>query len=560
MTGTITGWIPVIIVLIALAGVYVPLGNYMARVFTGPGQAGPGQSGSAHTGFEKLVYRLTGVNPDGQQKWTRYAASVLAFSTISLVFLYLLQRVQQWLPLNHGKEPVTWDQAWNTAVSFTTNTNWQSYSGEVAMSILTQMAGLAVQNFVSAAVGITVAIALIRGLANRLGNGEIGNFWVDLTRAVFRVLLPMAVIGAVLLISQGAIQNFHAPTTVQTITGGQQTIPGGAVASQEVIKELGTNGGGYFNANSAHPYENPNAWTNMLEIFLILVIPVSLTRTFGKMIGDTRQGWAVLAAMAVLYFGSLAVVMSSETSLAAFQGGGMEGKEYRLGVLPSSFFAVTTTMTSTGAVDSFHSSYHPLAGGMLILDMMLGEISPGGVGTGLYGMLMIALLSVFVAGLMVGRTPEYLGKRIGVSEITKVSLYILVMPALVLAGVGVSAMLPSTRDAVSASGPHGFSDLVYAYTSASNNNGSAFAGFGADTPWFNITLGLCMLLGRFLPIIMALALAGDFATQKPAAETAGTLPTHHPQFVGVMVGIAIIVGALTFLPTLVLGPLTEALS
>ncbi|WP_426718269.1 potassium-transporting ATPase subunit KdpA [Corynebacterium auriscanis] len=555
MTGTITGWIPVIIVLIALAGVYVPLGNYMAKVFTGPGQ-----SGSAHTGFEKLVYRLTGVNPDGQQKWTRYAASVLAFSTISLVFLYLLQRVQQWLPLNHGKEPVKWDQAWNTAVSFTTNTNWQSYSGEVAMSILTQMAGLAVQNFVSAAVGITVAIALIRGLANRLGNGEIGNFWVDLTRAVFRVLLPMAVIGAVLLISQGAIQNFHAPTTVQTITGGQQTIPGGAVASQEVIKELGTNGGGYFNANSAHPYENPNAWTNMLEIFLILVIPVSLTRTFGKMIGDTRQGWAVLAAMAVLYFGSLAVVMSSETSLAAFQGGGMEGKEYRLGVLPSSFFAVTTTMTSTGAVDSFHSSYHPLAGGMLILDMMLGEISPGGVGTGLYGMLMIALLSVFVAGLMVGRTPEYLGKRIGVSEITKVSLYILVMPALVLAGVGVSAMLPSTRDAVSASGPHGFSDLVYAYTSASNNNGSAFAGFGADTPWFNITLGLCMLLGRFLPIIMALALAGDFATQKPAAETAGTLPTHRPQFVGVMVGIAIIVGALTFLPTLVLGPLTEALS
>lgn len=555
MTGTITGWIPVIIVLIALAGVYVPLGNYMAKVFTGPGQ-----SGSAHTGFEKLVYRLTGVNPDGQQKWTRYAASVLAFSTISLVFLYLLQRVQQWLPLNHGKEPVKWDQAWNTAVSFTTNTNWQSYSGEVAMSILTQMAGLAVQNFVSAAVGITVAIALIRGLANRLGNGEIGNFWVDLTRAVFRVLLPMAVIGAVLLISQGAIQNFHAPTTVQTITGGQQTIPGGAVASQEVIKELGTNGGGYFNANSAHPYENPNAWTNMLEIFLILVIPVSLTRTFGKMIGDTRQGWAVLAAMAVLYFGSLAVVMSSETSLAAFQGGGMEGKEYRQGVLPSSFFAVTTTMTSTGAVDSFHSSYHPLAGGMLILDMMLGEISPGGVGTGLYGMLMIALLSVFVAGLMVGRTPEYLGKRIGVSEITKVSLYILVMPALVLAGVGVSAMLPSTREAVSASGPHGFSDLVYAYTSASNNNGSAFAGFGADTPWFNITLGLCMLLGRFLPIIMALALAGDFATQKPAAETAGTLPTHRPQFVGVMVGIAIIVGALTFLPTLVLGPLTEALS
>ena len=550
MSGSITGWIPVITVIIALAAFYVPLGNYMATTFTA----------KKHNGFERGFYRLIGVKPDGQQKWTRYCASLLAFSAISVVFVYLLQRVQQWLPLNHGKEPVHWDQAWNTAVSFTTNTNWQSYSGEEAMTILTQMAGLAVQNFVSAAVGITVAIALIRGLANRMGNGQIGNFWVDLTRAVFRILLPMAIIGAILLISQGAIQNFHAPTTVETITGGQQTIPGGAVASQEVIKELGTNGGGYFNANSAHPFENPNAWTNMLEIFLILVIPVSLTRTFGKMVGDTRQGWAVLAAMAVLYFSSLAVVMSSETSLAAFQGGGMEGKEYRLGVLPSSFFAVTTTMTSTGAVDSFHSSYHPLAGGMLILDMMLGEISPGGVGTGLYGMLMIALLSVFVAGLMVGRTPEYLGKRIGVSEITKVSLYILVMPTLVLAGVGISAMLPDTRESVSADGPHGFSDIVYAYTSASNNNGSAFAGFGADTPWFNITLGLCMLLGRFLPIVMALALAGDFAKQKPAAENAGTLPTHRPQFVGVMVGIAIIVGALTFLPTLVLGPLTEALS
>ena len=550
MSSTFTGWIPVIIVLIALAGVYVPLGNYMAATFTS----------LKHTAFEKACYHLIGVNPNGKQKWTQYAASVLAFSLISVVCLYLLQRLQQWLPLNHGKQPVHWDQAWNTAVSFVTNTNWQSYAGEEAMSIFTQMAGLAVQNFVSAAVGLTVAIALIRGLANQVGSGTIGNFWVDLHRAVFRILLPLALIGAVLLISQGVIQNFHAPTTVATITGGQQTIPGGAVASQEVIKELGTNGGGYFNANSTHPFENPNAWTNMLEIFLILVIPVSLTRTFGKMVGDTRQGWAVLAAMAVLYFTSLVVVMSCETSLSALHGGGLEGKEYRLGVLPSSFFAVTTTMTSTGAVDSFHSSYHPLAGGMLILDMMLGEISPGGVGTGLYGMLMIAILSVFVAGLMVGRTPEYLGKRIGVSEITKVSLYILVMPALVLAGVGISALLPSTRESISATGPHGFSELVYAYTSASNNNGSAFAGFSADTPWFNITLGLCMLLGRFLPIIMALALAGDFANQKPAAETAGTLPTHRPQFVGVMVGIAIIVGALTFLPTLVLGPLTEALS
>ena len=550
MSNVIMGFVPVIIVMAALAILYIPLGNYMGRVFTT----------DKHLGVERGFYRAIGVRPEANQHWTKYTASVLSFSAVSVIFVYLLQRVQQWLPLNHGKGPVSPDQAWKTAVSFTTNTNWQSYSGEEAMTVLTQMAGLAVQNFVSAAVGIAVAVALVRGLANRHGDGNIGNFWVDLTRTVLRVLLPIAAIGAILLISQGAIQNFSAPQTIQTVTGGSQTIPGGAVASQEVIKELGTNGGGYFNANSAHPFENPNAWTNMLEIFLILLIPVSLTRAFGVIIGDKRQGWAILSTMAVLYFISLAVVMSSETALQTFQGGGLEGKELRFGVLPSSFFAVTTTMTSTGAVDSFHSSYSPLAGGMLMLNMLLGEISPGGVGSGLYGMLIIAILTVFIAGLMVGRTPEYLGKRIGVSEITKVCLYILVMPVLVLAGVGISTMLPSTLDSVSADGPHGFSDLIYAFTSASNNNGSAFAGFGADTPWFNMSLGFAMLFGRFLPIVMVLGLAGDFAKQRPAAETAGTLPTHRPQFVGLTVAIAIIVSALTFLPTLVLGPLTEALS
>lgn len=550
MSNVIMGFVPVIIVMAALAILYIPLGNYMGRVFTT----------DKHLGVERGFYRAIGVRPEANQHWTKYTASVLSFSAVSVIFVYLLQRVQQWLPLNHGKGPVSPDQAWNTAVSFTTNTNWQSYSGEEAMTVLTQMAGLAVQNFVSAAVGIAVAVALVRGLANRHGDGNIGNFWVDLTRTVLRVLLPIAAIGAILLISQGAIQNFSAPQTIQTVTGGSQTIPSGAVASQEVIKEMGTNGGGYFNANSAHPFENPNAWTNMLEIFLILLIPVSLTRAFGVIIGDKRQGWAILSTMAVLYFISLAVVMSSETALQTFQGGGMEGKEMRFGVLPSSFFAVTTTMTSTGAVDSFHSSYSPLAGGMLMLNMLLGEISPGGVGSGLYGMLIIAILTVFIAGLMVGRTPEYLGKRIGVSEITKVCLYILVMPVLVLAGVGISTMLPSTLDSVSADGPHGFSDLIYAFTSASNNNGSAFAGFGADTPWFNMSLGFAMLFGRFLPIVMVLGLAGDFAKQRPAAETAGTLPTHRPQFVGLTVAIAIIVSALTFLPTLVLGPLTEALS
>lgn len=550
MSNVIMGFVPVIIVMAALAILYIPLGNYMGRVFTT----------DKHLGVERGFYRAIGVRPEANQHWTKYTASVLSFSAVSVIFVYLLQRMQQWLPLNHGKGPVSPDQAWNTAVSFTTNTNWQSYSGEEAMTVLTQMAGLAVQNFVSAAVGIAVAVALVRGLANRHGDGNIGNFWVDLTRTVLRVLLPIAAIGAILLISQGAIQNFSAPQTIQTVTGGSQTIPGGAVASQEVIKELGTNGGGYFNANSAHPFENPNAWTNMLEIFLILLIPVSLTRAFGVIIGDKRQGWAILSTMAVLYFISLAVVMSSETALQTFQGGGMEGKEMRFGVLPSSFFAVTTTMTSTGAVDSFHSSYSPLAGGMLMLNMLLGEISPGGVGSGLYGMLIIAILTVFIAGLMVGRTPEYLGKRIGVSEITKVCLYILVMPVLVLAGVGISTMLPSTLDSMSADGPHGFSDLIYAFTSASNNNGSAFAGFGADTPWFNMSLGFAMLFGRFLPIVMVLGLAGDFAKQRPAAETAGTLPTHRPQFVGLTVAIAIIVSALTFLPTLVLGPLTEVLS
>lgn len=550
MSNVITGFIPVFIVMAALAALYLPLGNYMGRVFTTDRDLAP----------ERAFYRAIGVRPDAKQHWSKYAASVLSFSAVSVIFVYLLQRTQQWLPLSHGKDPVSWDQAWNTAVSFTTNTNWQSYSGETAMTVLTQMTGMAVQNFVSAAVGISVAIALVRALGNRNGDGDIGNFWVDLTRTVLRVLLPMAAIGAIILISQGAIQNFSAPQTIQTVTGGSQTIPGGAVASQEVIKELGTNGGGYFNANSAHPFENPNAWTNMLEIFLILVIPVSLTRTFGVIIGDKRQGWAILATMATLYFISLAVVMTSETALQTYQGGGMEGKELRFGVLPSSLFAVTTTMTSTGAVDSFHSSYSPLAGGMLMLNMLLGEISPGGVGSGLYGMLIIAILTVFIAGLMVGRTPEYLGKRIGVKEITKVCLFILAMPVLVLAGVGISSMLPSTLDSVSAEGPHGFSDIIYAYTSAANNNGSAFAGFGADTPWFNISLGFAMLFGRFIPIVMVLALAGDFAGQKPAAETAGTLPTHRPLFVGLTVAIAFIVSALTFLPTLALGPLTEALS
>ncbi len=550
MNTVLTGFIPFFVVISALAATYLPLGNYLGRVFTS----------EHHFPLERLFYRAIGIRPDAKQHWSKYATSVLSFSAISILFVYLLQRTQQWLPLNHGKDPVSWDQAWNTAVSFTTNTNWQSYSGETTMTILTQMMGLAVQNFLSAAVGISVAIALVRGLSNRKGDGDIGNFWVDLTRTVLRVLLPLAVLGALVLISQGVIQNFSAPQTIQTITGGTQTLPGGALASQEVIKELGTNGGGYFNANSAHPFENPNAWTNMLEIFLILVIPVALTRAFGVIVGDKRQGWAILSTMATLYFLSLTLVTTIESALQNCPGGGMEGKELRFGIIPSSLFAVSTTMTSSGAVDSFHSSYSPLSGAVLMVNMLLGEISPGGVGSGLYGMLVIAILTVFIAGLMVGRTPEYLGKHIGVKEITTVCLFLLVMPMLVLAGVGISSMLPSTLNSVSTQGPHAFSEIIYAYTSAANNNGSAFAGFHSHTPWFNMSLGFAMLFGRFIPIVMVLALAGGFANQKPAAHTSGTLPTHRPLFVGLTVAIALIVSALTFLPALALGPLTEALS
>ncbi|WPF68304.1 potassium-transporting ATPase subunit KdpA [Corynebacterium sp. 21KM1197] len=536
---------PIVLVLAALSAAYLPLGGYMARVFSSP----------HHTRPERALYRLMGIDPDSPQRWPRYALNVLVFSALSLVVLYLLQRLQSALPLAQGMGPVAPDQAWNTAASFITNTNWQSYSGESTMSPLTQMMGLAVQNFLSAAVGISVAVALIRGLACRDEQGHIGHFWVDLTRCVLRILLPLAAVAAVMLLSQGVIQNLHAAATVTTFTGGEQVIPGGPVASQEAIKELGTNGGGYFGANSAHPMENPTALSNMVEIFLILLIPVCLTRTFGVMVGDRRQGWALLGAMSVLFSASLAAVVASESM-------SLEGRELRFGTVPSAFFAVATTMTSTGAVDSFHSSYSPLGGGVLLLNMLLGEISPGGVGSGLYGMVIVALLTVFLAGLMVGRTPEYLGKRIGVQQIIKICLYLLVMPAVVLGGVALSVVLPGTRASLSTTtdSPHAFTELVYAFASAANNNGSAFAGFNADTPWFNIALGCAMLAGRFVPIIMVLALAGSLATQAPRPATAGTMPTHRPLFVGLVVGVALIIGALTFLPVLVLGPFAEAFS
>lgn len=549
---TVIGFLQIALVIIAV--VYRPFGRYMANVYT--------SENDLRT--EKLIYRLLGVNPRANQPWKVYLRSVLAFSLVSVLALYILQRIQQWLPLAHGVGPVHADQAWNTAVSFVTNTNWQSYSGETAMSQLTQLLGQNLQNFVSASVGMAVAIALTRGIAARNGVSELGSFWTDLVRGCVRILLPVAFVSAVLLLLGGAIQNFAGPTTFTTVSGGEQTVPGGAVASQEVIKELGTNGGGYFNANSAHPFENPMGWTNLLEIFLILLIPVSLTRTYGIMVGSKKHGYAILGAMATIFALSLAAVVWSEMANAdsaiSQAGAAMEGREARLGVIPSAFFATATTLTSTGAVDSFHSSYSSLGGGVLILNMLLGEIAPGGVGAGLYGMLVIAMLAVFISGLMVGRSPEYLGKKIGVGEIRLVALYTLVVPFTVLVGVGASILIPSVRDAMLNPGPHGLSEVLYAFTSGANNNGSAFAGFGADTVYLNIAIAIAMLLGRFLPIALVLALAGRLSEQKPAPVTSGTLPTHRPLFVGVMVGTSYIVTGLTFLPVLALGPLAEGLS
>jgi potassium-transporting ATPase potassium-binding subunit len=552
MSDTTAGLLQVGLLLAALAACYRPLGAYMARVYT-----------SDHdTRVERSVYRVVGVDPKADQRWPAYARALLAFSAVSVVGLYVLQRFQPHLPLSLGFPGVAPDQAFNTAVSFVTNTNWQSYSGESTMGHLVQMAGLAVQNFASAAVGMAVGVALIRGFT-RSQTERVGNFWVDLVRGILRILLPIAVVGTVVLVALGAVQNFSGGTTVSTLAGPSQTITGGPVASQEAIKELGTNGGGFYNANSAHPFENPNALSNILEIFLLLLIPVCLTYTFGRMVKDRRQGYAILGAMASLW--ALIVVgisvMEASHSGTALQlaGASMEGKETRFGPAASSLFAASTTGTSTGAVDSFHSSFTALGGGLAIFNMGLGEVAPGGVGSGLYGMLVLAIVTVFVAGLMVGRTPEYLGKKITSREIKLVSLSILTMPVLVLAGTGLAMGLPGPKQSILNPGPHGLSEVLYAFMSAGNNNGSAFAGLSANTGFYNIALGLVMLAGRFVPIVLALALAGSLSSQQPVPETAGTLPTHRPLYVGMLVGVAIIVAGLTFFPALALGPMAEGL-
>ncbi|MFD7732938.1 potassium-transporting ATPase subunit KdpA, partial [Kitasatospora phosalacinea] len=517
---------------------------------------------ASHLGASRGLSSLEVFDGSADQRWPVYLRSVLAFSALSILFLYGLIRLQTHLLLSLGVPEMEAHQAWNTAVSFTTNTNWQSYSGESAMGHLVQMAGLAVQNFVSAAVGIAVVAALIRGFT-RHRTDRVGNFWVDLTRISLRLLLPISIVFALVLVANGVVQNFHGFHDLATLGGDTQSVPGGPVASQEVVKLLGTNGGGFYNANSAHPFENPTGFTNLLEVFLLLVIAFSLPRTFGKMVGDHRQGYAIVAVMGLFWVASAALVtfFEHQHSGSALQAAGaaMEGKEQRFGIAASSLFAASTTLTSTGAVNSFHDSFTPLGGGLTVFNMMLGEIAPGGTGSGLYGMLVLAIVAVFVAGLMVGRTPEYLGKKLGGREMKFASLYILTTPALVLIGTGTAIALPGERAGMLNSGPHGFSEVLYAFTSASNNNGSAFAGITVNTPWYDAALGLCMVFGRFLPMVFVLALAGSLAKQQPVPAGAGTLPTHKPLFVGLLSSVVLIVVGLTYFPALALGPIAEGL-
>lgn len=544
-----------IAVLVAALAVAVPfLGRYLAHVYTS----------RRHLAVERASYRLLRVDPDADQHWRTYAMSVLGFSLVSLLALYALGRAQEHLPLSLGYAALPADGAWNTAVSFVTNTNWQWYSGESTVGHLFQMSGLTVQNFVSAAVGMAVAAAFARGLARSLAGGRVGNFWSDLVRGVLRVLLPISAVSALVLVAFGAIQNLRGSRTVETLTGGTQQVTGGPVASQEAIKQLGTNGGGFYNVNSAHPFENPTPFTNVFQIFLLLVIPFAMAWAFGLIVKDRRQGAAVLSVMGLLL--AIAVTLLTWAEMAgvglapAAAGGAMEGKEVRFGTAASALFAAATTGTSTGAVNSMHDSLTAPGGGVAMFNMMLGEIAPGGVGSGLYGMLMLAIVTVFLSGLMVGRTPEYLGKKIGQREIVLVALYVLATPVLVLTGVAVAVTASQGIAGLQESGPHGLSEALYAVTSAANNNGSAFGGLTSGTPFWNTRLGLLMLVGRLLPMILVLALAGRFAAQQQLPPSAGTLPTHRPLFVALLSGVALVVVGLTYVPVLALGPIAESLS
>jgi K+-transporting ATPase ATPase A chain len=551
------GILQIFTVVVIIVALYRPFGDYMARIFTT----------KKDLRVERGFYRLIGVNSQSEQSWMSYLRSVLVFSLVGVLFVYGIQRAQEILPFALGFPAIPEGLSFNTAASFVSNTNWQSYSPDVTMGYSVQLLGLAVQNFVSAAVGIAVAVALIRGLAQRR-SGTVGNFWVDLTRGTLRLLLPLAAVSAIVLIAGGVIQNFAGFTDVTTLTGATATVPGGPTASQEAIKLLGTNGGGFFNANSAHPFENPTGWTNLFQVVLMLAIPFALPRTFGTMVGDKRQGTAIAAVMATIFAVSLTAMTLFETltggAATRLAGAAMEGKEDRFGIWGSTLFGTTSTLTSTGAVNSMHDSFTSLGGMMAMINMMLGEIAPGGTGSGLYGLLVLAIVTVFIAGLLVGRTPEYLGKKIGPKEIKLASIYILITPTLVLVGTALSFAIPAVREDVLGTsiwnpGLHGFSEVLYAFTSAANNNGSAFAGLTANIPWFNTALAIAMLLGRFLPIVFVLALAGSFAAQDKIPATAGTLPTHRPLFVGLLLGVSVIVTALTYFPVLALGPLAEGL-
>ncbi|WP_433272152.1 potassium-transporting ATPase subunit KdpA [Actinosynnema sp. CS-041913] len=539
MSSTAAGLLQVGLLLLALAVVHRPFGDYMARVYTG----------AKHSGVERAVYRIARVDPDSEQRWGTYARAVIGFSFVGVVLLYVLQRIQPILPFDFDRGAVPPGVAFNTAISFVTNTNWQSYVPEAVMGHTVQMAGLTVQNFVSGAVGMAVAMALVRGFTRRQTD-RLGNFWVDLTRGTLRILLPVAFLFAIVLVATGVVMSLKSGVVVD----GQQ-VATAPVASQEAIKELGTNGGGVLNANSAHPFENPNGWSNLVEIFLILVIPVSLTRTFGTMVGNRRQGYVLLGVMGLLWAAMLTVIWVAEANGLR----PLEGKELRFGIPSSALFADTTTATSTGAVNSMHDSYTGLGGGGTLLNMLFGETTPGGVGTGLYSILVMAVIAMFLAGLMVGRTPEYLGKKLGRREVTAAAVSILAMPTVLLVGAGIAALLPSTQGALNNPGEHGLSEILYAYASASNNNGSAFAGITVTSDWFQASLGVCMALGRFVPIVAVLCLAGSLAAQKKAPVTAGTLPTTGPLFATLLAGSIVLVAALTFVPALALGPIAEAL-
>jgi potassium-transporting ATPase potassium-binding subunit len=555
LSSTVAGIAFLVLLVAALAAVHAPLGDYMYRVYTSP----------RDSKVEKAIYRVIGVDSKAEQTWRVYARSVLAFSAVGVLVLFFFELFQDKLPL-HLHDPATKmtpSLAWDTAVSFVTNTSWQSYGGESTEGHLVQMAGLVVQSFLSGAVGMAVAVALVRGFA-RNKTEELGNFWVDMVRGTLRILLPIAFTGAIVLLAGGIIQNFHLhDQVVTTLNGAQQTITGGPVASQEPVKLITGDGGGFYNAQSAHPFENPSGWTNIFEIFLMFLIPFSLPRTFGRMVDSKKQGYAIAAIMAVLAAMSIALIllfqMGHYGTVPTATGASMEGIEQRFGVFDSAVFADAGTLTSDGAIDSAHDSYTGLGGLMAMFNMQIGEVAPGGIGSGLYGLLLLAVISVFIAGLMVGRTPEYLGKKIRAREMTLSTTFILTTELAVLVGTGIAMAFPGPRASMANLGPHGLSEVLYAFTSAGNTNGSAFAGLSANTMFYNTALGLAMLLGRYLPMILVLALAGSLARQGHTPVSIGTLPTHRPQFVGLVAAVTVILCALTFLPALALGPLAEGI-